>query len=163
MIVNFVWHNFCGYSYAMKHLFILILAILFVSLLRAQNNCHPQRTAEDIARKQTEMMVRELCIHDSLIRDTLYRMHLKFAQKRTISNTRAEAMQYMQDANMELQRILTPEQYQQYMNQQINYAPHRHRAPYNRITTIPLDSNSTPIGDSVEVPKTQLPLQASRL
>lgn len=147
----------------MKHLLIIILTILFISQLRAQNNCHPQRTAEDIARKQTEMMVRELCIHDSLIRDTLYRMHLKFAHKRTISNTRAEAMQYMQEANMELQQILTPEQYQQYMNQQVNYAPHRHRSPYNRITTISLDTNSTPLSDSVEAKKTQLPLPMSRL
>ena len=122
-------------------------ALLFISLfllassvaaLRAQE--HPQRTPEDIALKQTEMLVRELGIHDSIIRDTLYRMHLKFAHKRAISNTRAEALQYMQEANMELQQILTPEQYQQFMKQQVNYAPHRHRSPYNRITTMPVDT-----------------------
>jgi hypothetical protein len=144
MIVYFVWHNFCGYSYAMKHLFILILAILFVSLLRAQNNCHPQRTAEDIARKQTEMMVRELGIQDSVVRDTLYRMHLKFAQKRAISNTRAEAMLYMQEANEELKQILTHEQYQQFMDQQVNHAPHHPRSPYNRFSKPLIDSLPPP-------------------
>ena len=132
-------------------------------LLQAQHNCHPQRTAEDIARKQTEMLVRELSIQDSIIRDTLYHLHLKFARKREISNTRAEAMQYMQEANAELQTILTPEQYQQYMNQQVNYAPHRHRAPHNRITTISVDSVSTPPNDSAEAPRIQLPLPVSRL
>lgn len=145
-------------------------ALLFISLfllassvaaLRAQE--HPQRTPEDIALKQTEMLVRELGIHDSIIRDTLYRMHLKFAHKRAISNTRAEALQYMQEANMELQQILTPEQYQQFMKQQVNYAPHRHRSPYNRITTMPVDTISTPPNDSAEAPRTPLPLPMSRL
>ncbi len=139
----------------------LFLLASFLTFLRAQE--HPQRTPEDIALKQTEMLVRELKIQDSVVRDTLFRMHLKFAQKRAISNTRAEALQYMQEANMELQQILTPEQYQQYMNQQVNYAPHRHRAPYNRITTISVDSVSTPPNDSAEAPKIQLPLPVSRL
>jgi hypothetical protein len=133
----------------------------FLTFLRAQER--PQRTPEDIALKQTEMLVRELEIQDSVVRDTLFRMHLKFAQKRAISNTRAEALQYMQEANMELQQILTPEQYQQYMNQQVNYAPHRHRAPHNRITTISVDSVSTPPCDSAEAPRIQLPLPVSRL
>ena len=67
---------------------------------------YPRRTAEDIARKQTEMLVRELNIQDSIIRDTLFHLHLKYAYKREISNTRAEAMQYMQEINTELQNIL---------------------------------------------------------
>ena len=139
----------------------LLLLASFLTSLRAQER--PQRTPEDIALKQTEMLVRELEIQDSVVRDTLFRMHLKFAQKRAISNTRAEALQYMQEANMELQQILTPEQYQQYMNQQVNYAPHRHRAPHNRITTISVDSVSTPPCDSAEAPRIQLPLPVSRL
>ena len=139
----------------------LLLLASFLTFLRAQER--PQRTPEDIALKQTEMLMRELEIQDSVVRDTLFRMHLKFAQKRAISNTRAEALQYMQEANMELQQILTPEQYQQYMNQQVNYAPHRHRAPHNRITTISVDSVSTPPCDSAEAPRIQLPLPVSRL
>ena len=139
----------------------LLLLASFLTFLQAQER--PQRTPEDIALKQTEMLVRELEIQDSVVRDTLFRMHLKFAQKRAISNTRAEALQYMQEANMELQQILTPEQYQQYMNQQVNYAPHRHRAPHNRITTISVDSVSTPPCDSAEAPRIQLPLPMSRL
>lgn len=145
----------------MKNLLYIFLFICATCPLWAQH--HPQRTPEDIARKQTEMLVRELNIQDSIMRDTLYRMHLKFARKRQISNTRAEAMHYMQEANAELQTILTPEQYQQYLNQQVNYAPHRHRAPHNRITTIPIDTINTLIGDSVEAQKTQLPLPVSRL
>ena len=138
-----------------------LLLTPFLTFLWAQER--PQRTPEDIALKQTEMLVRELEIQDSVVRDTLFRMHLKFAQKRAISNTRAQALQYMQEANMELQQILTPEQHQQYMNQQVNYAPHRHRAPHNRITTISVDSVSAPPCDSAEAPRIQLPLPVSRL
>ena len=147
----------------MKNLLYIVLFALATPLANLYAQHYPQRTPEDIARKQTEMLVRELEIQDSIVRDTLYRMHLKFALKRAISNTRAEAMQYMQDINAELQQILTPEQYQQYMNQQVNYAPHRPRAPHNRITTIPVDSVSAPPCDSAEATRIQLPLPVSPL
>ena len=122
----------------MKTLLLTILLLVPVVCTQAQR--YPQRTPEDIARKQTEMLVRELGIQDSIVRDTLYRMHLKYAQKRAISNTRAEAMIYMQEANEELKQILTPEQYQQFMDQQVNHAPHHPRSPYNRFTMPLIDS-----------------------
>lgn len=143
----------------MRYFVFILLSICVVTNLLAQ---HPRRTAEDIARKQTEMLVRELNIQDSMVRDTLYRLHLKFARKREISHTRAEAMQYMQEANAELQTILTPEQYQQFMNQQINHEPHRPRPHYNRITPLPTDSLLSPPSDSDRVAHTRLPLPVSR-
>lgn len=148
----------------MKHLCVIILTILFVPLLlQAQHNCHPQRTAEDIARKQTELLVRELGIHDSIVKDTLFRMHLKFARKRVISNTRAEAMQYIQEMNNELKNILTPEQYQQFMNQQVNHAPHHPKPNHNRFTCSPMDSMLSQPNDSGQVANTPPPLPMSRL
>lgn len=119
---------------------LLCISLLVITFVLSQAQDRPQRTPKDIARKQTEMMVRELGIQDSITRDTLYRMHLKFAQKRAISNTRAEAMQYMQEANEELKQILTPEQYKNFMRQQVNHAPHHPRSPYNRITQSSTDS-----------------------
>ena len=127
----------------MKYFVLIIIFILVGTKLYAQ---YPRRTAEDIARKQTEMLVRELNIQDSIIRDTLYHLHLKYAHKREISNTRAEAMQYMQEINTELQNILTPDQYQLFMNQQVNYNPHRPHKPYNSIITHKPDS--TPPNDN---------------
>ena len=126
----------------MKNLFYILLFIGVTTTLWAQN--YPHRTAEDIASKQTEMLVRELNIHDSVVRDTLYRMHLKFAHKREISNTHAEALQYMQEANEELKNILTPEQYQQFMDQQVNHEPHHPKSPYNRFTMPLIDSLPPP-------------------
>ena len=140
----------------MKNLLYIVLFALVTPVASSYAQHHPQRTPEDIARKQTEMMVRELDIQDSLVRDTLYRMHLKFALKRTISNTRSEAMQYMMEANAELQHILTPEQYQQFMNQQVNHTPHRPRPHYNRFTVTPTDSTSPP-NDSEQASHTPPP------
>ena len=57
---------------------ILIVTLLMSVALGAQEQQHPHRTAADIASKQTEMLIRELNITDSVLRDTLYRMHLKY-------------------------------------------------------------------------------------
>jgi hypothetical protein len=134
----------------MKNLFYILLFVCAAPTLWAQH--HPHRTAEDIASKQTEMLVRELNIHDSVVRDTLYRMHLKFARKREIGNTRAVAMQYMQEANEELKNILTPEQYQQFMDQQVNHEPHHPRAPYNRFKRVLIDSLPPPPPGAPDMP-----------
>ena len=142
----------------MRYFILIIVFICASAKLCAQ---YPRRTAEDIARKQTEMLVRELNIRDSIIRDTLYHLHLKYAHKREISNTRAEAMQYMQEINAELQNILTPEQYQQFMNQQVNYGPHRPHKPYNSI--IPHKTDSTQSHEPTEAPNTPIPLPKSPL
>ena len=142
----------------MKYFVLIVVFICVGAKLFAQ---YPRRTAEDIARKQTEMLVRELSIQDSIIRDTLYHLHLKYAHKREISNTRAEAMQYMQEINAELQNILTTEQYQRFMNQQVNYDPHRPHKPYNSI--IPHKTDSTQSHEPTEAPNTPIPLPKSPL
>lgn len=134
-------------------LFILLCLVVPATSLLAQHR--PHRTAEDIAMKQTEMLIRELNIQDSIVRDTLFRMHLKFARKREISNTRAEALQYMQEANSELQQILTPEQYQQFMAQQVNHLPHHPQPHHSRFNALSTDTILVPL--SPEAPYMQPP------
>ena len=144
----------------MKNILSIFLILTPILGLVAQSY-HPQRTPEDTARKQTEMLVRELSIQDSIIRDTLYRMHLKFANKRATGHTRAEAMQHMQEANAELKTILTPEQYQQFMNKQVNHHPHRNLAPCNRI--ISAEQQDLPPSQHDEEPNMPPSLPVSRL
>lgn len=143
--------------------YIIPIILFVVPFIYLQAHHSPRRTPEDIARKQTEMLARELCIKDSIIKDTLYRLHLKYAHKRQLSHTRAEALQYMQEVNAELQNILTPEQYQQFMNQQINHSPHAPRVHYNRITAPPADTLSPQPSDNDEATNTPLQLPVSRL
>ncbi len=77
--------------------------------------------------KQTEMLSRELGITDSLTRDTLYRVHLRYVKMRQISNTRAEDLERMQAFYAELKQILTPQQYEQFMHQQMFPGPRQQR------------------------------------
>lgn len=79
----------------------------------------PRRTPEEVARKQTEMLVRDLEIKDSLQIDTIYRIHLRYARLRQVSNTRAEHLERVQQMYNELRQVLTTEQYDRFMNQQL--------------------------------------------
>ena len=76
----------------------------------------PQRTPEEEALKQTMRLTRELGIKDSVRIDTLYRMHLKYARFRQKGLTRQENMERMNAIYEELKRLLTPEEFEQFMN-----------------------------------------------
>ena len=113
--------------------FILVGMVLALSLV-AQKSLPPCRTAEDIAHKQTAMLVRELHITDSVLCDTLFRMHLKYAMLHNISHTRNEAIQRMVQMQEELKNILSPEQYSAFMNRQLNHTPRSPQHPCNWLT-----------------------------
>jgi len=79
-------------------------------------NQRPQRTPEEEALKQTMRLTRELGIKDSVRIDTIYRMHLKYARFRQKGLSRAENMERMQAIYAELKQLLTPEEFEQFMN-----------------------------------------------
>lgn len=100
-----------------KKLLSLLCFALFVGCLMAQEqNIRPQRTPEEEASKQTERLVRELGIRDSVRIDTIYRMHLKYAQIRQKGLTRGENMERMQSIYNELKHLLTPDEFERFMN-----------------------------------------------
>ena len=101
-----------------KHL-LCIASFLVLSLgLWAQESVEnrPQRTPEEEALKQTVRLVRELNIKDSVRFDTIYRMHLKYARFRQKGLSRAENMERMQAIYAELKLLLTPEEFERFMN-----------------------------------------------
>lgn len=77
--------------------------------------------------KQTEMLVRELDIRDSMVRDTLYRVHLRYARSRDESCSRQEAVERMNRLLGELKGILTPKQFERLLS-----IPHQHGARVHR-------------------------------
>ena len=90
----------------LKKLFSIVCATLVAGMLLAQEqNVRPQRTPEEEASKQTERLVRELGIKDSVRIDTIYRMHLKYARIRQKGLTRAENMERMQSIYNELKQL----------------------------------------------------------
>jgi hypothetical protein len=101
----------------LKKLFSIVCATLVAGILLAQEqNVRPQRTPEEEASKQTERLVRELGIKDSVRIDTIYRMHLKYARIRQKGLTRAENMERMQSIYNELKQLLTPDEFERFMN-----------------------------------------------
>lgn len=102
----------------MKRLFLsFVFGVLLTGLVVAQEqNVRPQRTPEEEASKQTERLVRELGIRDSVRIDTIYRMHLKYAQIRQKGLTRAENMERMQSIYNELKQLLSPDEFERFMN-----------------------------------------------
>ena len=86
-----------------------------------------QKTPEIMAKKQTEMMVRELQITDSVQREQLYAFHLKYAQSHRDSVTRREDLARLQAMTTELQSLLTEEQFNRFMDKRIDASDHRHR------------------------------------
>ena len=100
-----------------KKLFSIVCATLVAGLMLAQEQTvRPQRTPEEEASKQTERLVRELGIKDSVRIDTIYKMHLKYAQIRQKGLSRAENMERMQSIYNELKRLLTPDEFERFMN-----------------------------------------------
>lgn len=103
----------------MKKLFSLVFLALLVGSMMAQEpvaDQRLQRTPEEEALKQTTRLVRELDIHDSVRIDTIYRMHLKYARVRQKGLTRAENMERMNAIYAELKHLLTPEEFERFMN-----------------------------------------------
>lgn len=101
----------------LKKLFSIVCATLVAGFMLAQEqHVRPQRTPEEEASKQTERLVRELGIRDSVRIDTIYRMHLKYAQIRQKGLTRAENMERMQSIYNELKQLLTPDEFERFMN-----------------------------------------------
>jgi hypothetical protein len=107
---------------------------MFVCLsISSQSNHDPKRTPVDIAYKQTEMLVRELNITDSLLRNQLFNIHFKYALLRGENNTRADILRMMQQIINDLQHILTPEQFAHFMNSRVNHLPRFTQSLHNRI------------------------------
>ena len=114
-----------------KHLlYSIVLSFLFAGSLLAQEPMpeRPQRTPEEEASKQTMRLVRELGISDSVRIDTLYRMHLKYARVRQQGLTRAQNMERMQAIYGELKQLLTPEEFERFMNHPVEQPRRPHGA-----------------------------------
>lgn len=101
-----------------KKLLSILSFALFAGCLMAQEPVEPrpQRTPEEEALKQTTRLVRELGIRDSVRIDTIYRMHLKYARFRQKGLSRTENMERMQAIYAELKKLLTPEEFDRFMN-----------------------------------------------
>ena len=126
-------------SYCLRIVLVLCLAAVGVLVRAQESGSVPRRTAEERAMKQTEMLVRDLDINDSLLRDTLYRIHLRYAKSREQVSNRAEAVERMNLLLGELKEILSPQQFER-----LQAIPRQQGARAHRADRDSLDQEPTP-------------------
>ncbi len=114
-------------------LFSILLAATLHSVAQPPEpeECMPRRKPEEVARKQTEMLVRELSLTDSSLIDTLYRVHLRYARMRRENCNREDDMNRLCQLDEELKHILTAEQFEQFQNHR-QQGPRRPQPPFYR-------------------------------
>lgn len=113
----------------MKYLYLAILLLLTTALVHAQPVVpmdQPQRTPEEIARKQTSMLMRELNLTDSLVIDSIYRINVRHNKRRMQGLTRAQEYEGIQLFLSELKGVLTAEQFDRFMNHKMDMPRHPH-------------------------------------
>jgi periplasmic protein CpxP/Spy len=69
----------------------------------------PKRTPEQEAAKQTDKLQQELDLSQEQAKE-VYKINLRYARERQISNKRSEAMERMKNKNADIQQVLNPEQ-----------------------------------------------------
>lgn len=101
-----------------RFLFSFILSLLLFHLPAQNAEGRPERTPEQEASKQTEVLQRELNLtpEQSL---QIYAINLKYAKERQQSNTRTDAIERMKRKNADYQKVLTKEQYEHLQNKQL--------------------------------------------
>jgi len=88
---------------------ILILMTLGLPAYCQENSVIPKRTPEQEAAKQTEKLQQELDLNQDQVKE-VYKINLRYARERQVSNKRSEAMERMKNKNADIQQILSPEQ-----------------------------------------------------
>ena len=124
----FLAHFLC-YLRCMKHLYLVFILLALSASVNAQPPAQkdmPQRTPEEMARKQTYMLIRELGLTDSIVIDSIYRINVRHNKRRMQRQSRAEELQGMYLFLEEIKGVVTPEQYDQFMNRKPDCPRHPH-------------------------------------
>lgn len=123
-----------------RYLCIFVVLLLFpvLTVVAQESAPVPRRTAEERAMKQTEMLVRDLEITDTVLRDTLYQVHLRYVHRREQVSSRAEAVECVNQLLAELKSLITPAQYER-----LESIPRRQGARVHRVVTDTLYQDAT--------------------
>jgi len=136
----------------------LFLLTMILPINSQENSVVPKRTPEQEAIKQTEKLQQELNLSQDQSK-RVYEINLRYARERQISNKRSDAMERMKNKNVDIQRVLSPEQNERLQskryertyletnslnrNQQVNSSGYRSSSSFrtNRPVRIPGSSN----------------------
>lgn len=110
----------------MKTRFVYLLFALFggISLMAQQAEGKPQRTPQQIAERQTERLQRDVNLTEQQ-RDTVYAIHLKYAERRRENEDRSHVMIRMDSLREDLKGVLTDEQFKLLQQKRRETGPQR--------------------------------------
>lgn len=120
---------FLYYLRCMEHLYLVVILLALSASVNAQPPAQkdmPQRTPEEMARKQTYMLIRELGLTDSIVIDSIYRINVRHNKRRMQGQSRAEELQGMYLFLEEIKGVVTPEQYDRFINRKPDCPRHPH-------------------------------------
>ena len=118
--------------YYMKRILSIVgfgLACMMVCAQPPQPSPRPQRSAEDEAKFQTEMLRHNLDLTQEQV-DTIYAIHLRYAQLRRQPMSRQEAFDTMEDLRAELKSVLTKEQFRDFIEHTRDMSPRHPGGPH---------------------------------
>ncbi len=103
----------------------LLFALLGgISLMAQQAEGKPQRTPQQIAERQTERLQRDVNLTEQQ-RDTVYAIHLKYAERRRENEDRSHVMIRMDSLREDLKGVLTDEQFKLLQQKRRETGPQR--------------------------------------
>lgn len=112
---------------------IILLAALQTTDIQAQELSQgPKRTPQEMAQKQTERLQRDLMLTAEQ-RDTIYKIHLKYANMRTGREEHGVIEQRMKMMSEELLPLLNAEQQTKYRRFMSEIGPKRQTTPRMRM------------------------------
>jgi len=89
--------------------FVLIFMALGLQTYCQENPVILKRTPEQEAAKQTDKLQQELDLNQDQAKE-VYKINLRYARERQISNKRSEALERMKNKNADIQQVLSPDQ-----------------------------------------------------
>lgn len=114
----------------------IAIMLLFAGTAKSQEYSTLQRTPEQEAAKQLEMLQRVLPSLTDEQRETIYEINLRYAEERKLHPGRAEAIDRMQRKDNEYRSVLTPSQYDYLLykcTEQRNALPRVDTVPTSRL------------------------------
>ncbi|MCE1155852.1 MAG: hypothetical protein LWW91_07015 [Bacteroidales bacterium] len=101
-------------------IFVVVFQLGFLHAEPQENAVAPPRTPEQEATMQTNKMRQELGLTAEQAQE-VYEINLRHARERQVSNSRSEALKRVKHKEQELQRVLSPRQYDRLQEMRTDY------------------------------------------
>lgn len=126
----------------MRFLYTILFLVFGLIAIAQKQASTPQRTPEEEAAKQTEMLVRLLPNLTDLQKQHLYTIHLKYIKERQEHPCRTAAIERIKRKHEEYRKILTDIQYKTLQSTYENHSVHIHKSQSSNQVNVPIHATN---------------------